>query len=89
MSSTTCGSRRSAALYAAHFLAQPLVDLLGVGRVERNQEREHPGALDVLQEPEAEALAGVRPFDDAGDVGHDEACGGRRARRRRGWARAW
>ena len=54
---------------------QLVVDRLRVLGVERHQEREHAGALDVLQELEAEPLPLVRPLDDAGDVRQDERTG--------------
>ena len=72
MSSTMCGLAASAGLYWAHLLAQAAIDLLRVRRIERDQEGEHAGPLHVLQEAETQALAGVRSFDDARDVGHDE-----------------
>jgi hypothetical protein len=57
---------------APDLVPQPLVRRLRVRAVERHQERQHPSALDVLQEPEPETLARMRALDDARNVGQDE-----------------
>ena len=74
MSSTTWGVRAQRLAVQPDLAPQPIVHGLRVRRVERNQEREHAGALDVLQKPKAETLAGVRALDDAGNVGDDEGA---------------
>jgi hypothetical protein len=51
---------------------QPVVRRLEIRRVERHEEGEHAGTLDVLEEAETESLARVGALDDAGDVRHDE-----------------
>ena len=43
----------------------------GVGDID--QMNQQPGALNVAQELRAKACAGVRAFDQSGDVGYDEA----------------
>jgi hypothetical protein len=50
--------------------AQLIVLRLPVFRVDRDEEREQTGALDVPQELQPESLALVRALDDAGNVGH-------------------
>ena len=57
-----------------HLGAQSIVHRLWVGRIERNQEGEQPGALDMLQETKTQPLPQVRTFDDAGNVRDDEGA---------------
>jgi len=46
---------------------------IAIGSVARvNQVRDDPGALDVFQKSDAQARAGMRAFDQAGQVCHHE-----------------
>jgi len=54
--------------------AQQLIGALGIGTIGRDQNGDEPRAFHVLQEPQAQSLPGVRPLDDARDVGHHEAA---------------
>ena len=70
---TQCGFSASSAEYSRTLVPQLIVLCLPVHRESiGEQEREHARALDVAQELEAEPLALVRAFDDAGNVGDDE-----------------
>src|SRR5213595_3709546 len=51
---------------------QQLVGRLRVWAVHRHEHRDEPGALHVLQEPEAQPLSQVSALDDAGNIGGDE-----------------
>src|SRR5262249_9806635 len=57
----------------ANLVSQPVVGRLGIGTVEWNEERQNPGAFDVLEKPESEPFAGMRPLDDSGYVGDEKA----------------
>ena len=52
----------------------------GIGHID--QVDQQAGALDVAQKLDAEAVAEVRAFDEAGHVGDDEGFAGRAPRRR-------
>jgi len=56
------------------FATQQLVGRLRIGAIGRDQDGHETGALDVLQELEAQALSGVRALDDARNVGDHEAA---------------
>ena len=66
------GPRRQLLGVEPHLAAELVVHLLGVVGVERHQEGEDPGPLDMLEELEPQSLPLVGPFDDAGNVGHHE-----------------
>ena len=51
---------------------QQLVGRLRVGAVGGHEHGDEPGALDVLKEPQAQALPRVGALDDPGDIGDDE-----------------
>ena len=53
-----------------------------------DQVQQHLRALDMTEKAIAEAMALVRPLDQAGHVGHHEAAIAAQAARRQGWARA-
>ena len=55
-------------------IAELIVLDLPVEGVDGNEERQQARTLDVPQELQAEPLPLVRPFDDAGDVRHDEGA---------------
>ena len=57
---------------APDLAAQLVVLRLPIHGVDRDEKGEHPRALDVAQELEAESLPRMRSLDDAGNVGHDE-----------------
>ena len=86
---TTSSSGRSAraGLYCGELVADRPVVLDRVGAVERHgldEVDEQGSPLDVTKELVAQPMAGVRTFDQPGDVGHDEVLIDRR-RRSRGW----
>lgn len=54
------------------FVQQDAVFFAHVFRVGRDHEQQDRVAFDVTQEARSEPFAGMRPFDDAGDVGHHE-----------------
>src|SRR5687768_4368382 len=56
----------------AYLLPQTAVRRLRIRMVQRHQEGQHAGALDVLKELEPESLARVCALDDAGNVGDHE-----------------
>ena len=61
------------------FPQQQLVAGLRVRTIDRDQDGDQAGALDVLQELEAQALPDVGPRDDSRNVGHDEGARVRQA----------
>ena len=54
------------------FVQQDAVFFAHVLRVGRDHEQQDRVAFDVTQEARSEPFAGMRPFDDTGDVGHHE-----------------
>src|ERR1051326_6582922 len=55
-----------------NLVAEPIVYGAGIAGIEGDEERQNPGAFDMLEEPEAQALTRVRTFHDAGDVGDNQ-----------------
>src|SRR4051812_31945607 len=58
----------------SNFVAKPVVHRLGLLAIERDEQRDDTGTLDVLQETKTQSFPLVGSLDDARDVGHDECA---------------
>ena len=67
-------SRGELARVRGYLVAQLIVFGLPVHGIDRNQECENAGPLDVTQELKSEALPFMRAFDDSGNVRNYESA---------------